>query len=98
MSLPVVYHNQIPDEINAAVAWYEQQRTGRGSEFMADLQEQLTRIADTPLLYGVLDRQVRGCPMRHFPYVVYYRLESSRIVIIAVQHGARDPRSWRRRA
>ena len=97
MSLPVVYRDEVPDEINAAVAWYEQQRTGRGAEFMADLQEQLTRIANTPLLYGVLHRQVRGCPMRHFPYVVYYRVESSQIVIIAVQHGARNPRSSRRR-
>jgi hypothetical protein len=37
MSLPIVYHDQVPDEINAAVAWYEQQRPGRGAALVADL-------------------------------------------------------------
>jgi toxin ParE1/3/4 len=98
MSLPIVYHDQVPDEINAAVAWYEQQRPGRGAAFAADLQKQVNRIADNPALSGVIHRDVRGCPMRHFPYVVYYRVDSDRIVIIAVQRGARNPRSWRWRA
>ena len=98
MSLPIHYHDEVSDEVNAAIAWYEQQRPGRGAAFAADLQEQLNRIADSPALYGVIHRRVRGRPMRHFPYVVYYRVDSDRIVIIAVQHGGRNPRSWRDRA
>jgi toxin ParE1/3/4 len=97
VSLPLAYREEVPGEINQAVAWYEQQRPGRGREFFSALREHLDFIASNPELYAVEYRRTRPAPMRSFPYVVYYRLESARITVVAVQHGSRDPRAWRQR-
>ncbi|MCY7323749.1 MAG: type II toxin-antitoxin system RelE/ParE family toxin, partial [Phormidesmis sp. CAN_BIN36] len=32
-----------------------------------------------------------------FPYTIYYRIVSSRVIITAVFHGRRNPKSWQTR-
>jgi plasmid stabilization system protein ParE len=32
-----------------------------------------------------------------FPYIVYYRILTGRIEVIAVLHGSRDPQTWKDR-
>ncbi len=86
------------DEVDAAYAWYEDQRAGLGEEFLAAFVEQLERIQDNPEAWAVLYRKVRACPLRRFPYILYFRILPDRINVIAVQHGHRNPRAWRRRA
>ena len=98
MNLPLDYRPEVRDEIDAAYLWHEQQRVGLGEEFLTVLRDQLDKIQDNPELYGVLYRQVRACPLRRFPYVVYFRIQSDRIDIIAVQHGHQNSSRWRRRA
>jgi len=97
MTLPIVYRVEVPDEINEAEEWYDEQRPGLGRQFRATLTGHLDTIVAAPLAYAVEYREVRSAPMQRFPYVVYYRVESDRIVVIAVLHGRRDPRTWQRR-
>ena len=97
MSLRIIYRPEISDDVDAGFAWYERQRQGLGNEFLAEVRDQIERIRENPELYGVLDRAVRVSPVRRFEYVVYYRVESERIRIIAVQHARRHPRRWRSR-
>lgn len=97
MSLPVVYLPEARDDIDAAYTAYEQRLAGLGEQFLEAVREQVARIQDNPALYGVLYQDVRAAPLRRFPYVVYYRAEPSRILVIAVQHGRRSSRSWQGR-
>jgi len=97
MTLPLDFRPEAVEEIDATFQWYEEQRAGLGEEFFSAFLQQLNRIQENPEGWAVLYRKVRACPMRRFPYVIYYRLLSDRINIIAVQHGHRHPRAWRRR-
>lgn len=98
MSLPLAYTPEALTEIDEAYVWHEEQRSGLGEEFLTTLREQLNLIEESPLMYAVLYRGVRGGPMKRFPYVVYYRAETDRTTVIAMHHGSRSPRAWRRRA
>ena len=98
MNLTADFRLEAVEEVDAAYAWYEEQRAGLGEEFLGAFLEQLERIQENPEGCAVLYRKIRACPMRRFPYVVYYRLLPDRINVIAVQHGHRNPRAWRRRA
>jgi plasmid stabilization system protein ParE len=98
MTLPLIFRPETRDEIDEAYTWYEQRRPGLGEQFLAVLRKHLTRIQDKPEMYAAVYRDVRCSPMRRFPYVVYYRLESQRIVVLAVQHGRRNPWRWKSRA
>ncbi len=40
---------------------------------------------------------VRCVKLKKFPYVVYYRVLTDRVEIIAVLHGSRHERAWQER-
>jgi hypothetical protein len=42
-------------------------------------------------------RTVRRALLRRFPFGVFYRAEPSRIVVIGILHGSRDPKVWKGR-
>jgi len=94
MSVPVAYLPEAEDDIDAAYAYYEQRLTGLGDRFLQALRDRLDRIQDNPALYSIFYQDVRAAPLRRFPYVVYYRLEDQRVLIIAVQHGRRSSQAW----
>lgn len=97
MSLPVVYLLEAQDDIDAAYAAYEQRLVGLGDRFLEALRDRVDQISANPGLYGVFYQDVRAATLRRFPYVVYYRPEASRILIIAVQHGRQSSREWQHR-
>jgi plasmid stabilization system protein ParE len=98
MSLPPAYLPEAEDDIAAAYAYYERQRPGLGDQFLEALREGVERIRSSPQMYAAFRRDIRAAPLHRFPYVVYYRDRGSDVLIIAVQHGRRSSRAWRRRA
>ena len=77
--------------------WYEEERPGLGEEFLQSIRESLARIGENPRLFAIVHRRIRATMARRFPYVIYFRVERARILVIAIQHGHRDPAAWRRR-
>ncbi len=97
MSLPLIYRVEVRDELDEAYAWYEDQRPGLGDEFLKDVQSRLDLIQANPELHAPIFRQVRRSLVKRFSSSIYYRVESSRIVVVAILHGRRDPERWRAR-
>lgn len=54
-------------------------------------------MTENPLQYEVRYRSVRRAVMRRFPYAIFYLFEGESIVVLAVEHQARDPEHWRQR-
>jgi toxin ParE1/3/4 len=98
MSLSVRFRAIAQAEFEDAVVWYAQARTGQGDAFAAAVQAVLDEIARSPDRYPIADGDVREAPVSGYPYCVYYRVRSGRIVVIAVYHQSRDPSGWRGRA
>lgn len=96
MSLPIVLLPEAQAELDAAVDWYEQQ-AGLGVALIATIQEALAQIADHPRLYAVIYHDARRASVRRFPYSIIYRVERTRVVVIAVIHNRRDPSVWQQR-
>lgn len=65
-------------EAAAAQIWYETQRSGLGAEFHSELSHILTHLAETPLIYPIVYRDVRRAVVRRFPYLVWYRVFGER--------------------
>ena len=85
------------DDVTAARDWYEQQREGLGEEFVESVDFVLARLAATPEMHQVVFQDARRAKLRRFPYVVYYRVLSDRVEVLAVMHGRRDPGAWQSR-
>ena len=98
MSLAIVFRRAARAEFDDAADWYEQRRAGLGAAFTGAVQRILDRIAAQPDFYPRVYLGVREALVSGYPYCVYYREESGRVLVLSVFHTARDPSVWQGRA
>jgi plasmid stabilization system protein ParE len=84
-------------DIEEAVNWYDNQRSGLGDEFLASVDAGLVDLAAFPLRHPVLFRDIRRYLLKRFPYALFYRVYPDAIVVVACMHGRRDPLHWHER-
>lgn len=94
MSLPVVYRRQVGRDLAAGFWHYEGQTQGLGDRFLAAVDSVFDAIERYPQMFAQVHGEVRRALVSRFPYAVFYRAESKRVVVLAVLHTARDPRIW----
>lgn len=97
MTLRIVVRPDAGTEIDAARAWYERCRPGLGAEFVEAIDATIVHLARRPEMYPRVHGDVHRAVVRRFPYAVYYRCVAEEILVLAVVHGHRHPRVWRRR-
>jgi mRNA-degrading endonuclease RelE of RelBE toxin-antitoxin system len=87
------YHPLAEKEYLESVSWYEDNLTGLGIDFIGEVEKVLTRIETNPLLYAVKKKQFREAPIKTFPYVIVYKINSKQkqIIIVSVFHTSRNP-------
>ncbi|GBE46955.1 plasmid stabilization system protein [bacterium BMS3Bbin12] len=97
MKLIVHLREEADGDLAVAASWYEQQRVGLGHEFLDEALSAFRLIAKQPLLYPIVRRNTRRALMHRFPFGIFYRVENSHIVVVAVMHGSRHPYHWQAR-
>lgn len=80
-----------------AALWYEEQQRELGHNFLDEILSVLSIIAETPLMYPLVHRNTRRAVTRRFPFGVFYRVETTSVVVVAVMHGSRNPIRWKSR-
>ena len=95
---PVLFHPLARDELAAAVEFYEGQAKGLGAELAAEVRRTLTRLSALPYSGSPTEEDVRRALVRRFPFAIVYRLESDRLLVVAVMHLRRRPGYWKDRA
>lgn len=98
MTLEVVFLPAARHEFDEATVWYEERRIGLGTDFFAEIDRALAIAAAAPERFPIMYRNIRCVRVRRFPYSLFFRVDSSRIVVLAVFHARRDPVIWRVRA
>ncbi len=88
------YHPLSISDLSDAVAYYNQQRSGLGNEFRAEIYDALERISDNPFQYAVVEveKEMRRCLVHRFPYSILFRCPDEETVWIdAIRHNHRHP-------
>ena len=89
-------------ELGEAALWYENHRTGLGSDFLGRVDLALSRLNRWPRAGGAVpglpvELDVRRVPVDRYPYHLIYLLATDVIRILAVAHDRRMPGYWRSR-
>ena len=84
-------------DIEDAYKWYETRRPGLGGEFLQAVSSVLEAISQQPERFPVIYRDLRRALLRRFPYGIFFKLESGRLMVVACFHAKRDPQEWRSR-
>lgn len=92
-----LFHPEAYVEFKEATIYYSEKSPSLASAFYAEVENGIERITQDPLLYRVIDEDVRRCLTKRFPYSILYTIEENYILILAVMHCSREPSYWRHR-
>jgi plasmid stabilization system protein ParE len=81
-------------ELDDAVAWYNEQASGLGVEFLDELDRVVRRAVAFPMSCPEIEPGIRRCLLARFPYGIIYGSDDEAIIVIAVAHLHRAPRYW----
>jgi toxin ParE1/3/4 len=90
--MKLLYTDRSKDDVELSFAWYERQRKGLGFEFLDCVEASLQNIMNNPEMYQVRYSRFRGCPIRRFPFLIFYSIEDNVIVVQSVFHNRQDPK------
>ncbi len=77
-------------DLREARDWYESQRAGLGTEFVAETEATLHVLMRDPQRHPVYYRGFYRVLARRFPYKLFYRLEDDQIIVFRILHAHRD--------
>jgi toxin ParE1/3/4 len=94
---PLKFHPYAEEELFGGADFYNHRVSGLGDDFFSIVQEACKEIQKDPPRRPLRKDGTRKVKVRRFPYLLIYRDEPFRILIVAVAHGARRPNYWRSR-
>ena len=91
MSLLLVIEDKAAAEIADANNWYAQKSSVAAINFEREIVETVDRLKTNTIEHHQVIPGVRVCPLKTFPYNIYYRVqkEENTIQLIAVLHSQR---------
>ncbi len=97
MTYEVRVRPEAENDIENAALWYESQLNGLGIDFLDVVSDSFDKMKRQPFAYPVVHRNTHRLLINRFPFAIFFRVEESVIVVIAVMHGSRDPSRWKER-
>jgi toxin ParE1/3/4 len=98
VSLPVVLRPDAAQDLQDIRNWYELRLAGLGATFANRAATALDAVGQHPELYGMIWQDVRAAPIRRHPHVIYYRVFTDRVEVLAILHARQDASAWQSRA
>lgn len=102
MTLPVRPNAEAEEEFRYYIRWYENETIGLGDRLWSEIQAAIDLISDRPGIGEAVRRvrtrgAVRRVPLRHFPFLLVYRVFPDHLEVVALAHTSRKPNYWRTR-
>ena len=94
MARSLRYHPLFDSDVLDAAEWYDDRQPDLGSDFVTRVRRAVDRLIADPDRRTSIDFGVRYWPVERFPYVVFYDLTESEVLVLGVMHTSRDPKKW----
>ena len=98
MAWRIEFHPIAQVEFDEAIAWYEEQRAGLGSELFEEYRLLKTRITSNPAQFPIVAENIRKANRHRFPYLIFFtEVSGDKLRILAFFHQSRKPGAWKKR-
>ena len=94
MAGSVRYHPDFDSDVIAAAEWYDERQALLGSDFIARVEKAVTQLIANPERRSSVDFGVRYWPVERFPFVVFYDLTETEVLVVGVMHTSQESEKW----
>ncbi|GAB4157563.1 MAG: hypothetical protein Tsb009_34650 [Planctomycetaceae bacterium] len=98
MSYRVLIKPEAEADLEAATLWYNQQHENLGESFLDSVNTTIERIQQNPEGYPIIYKNIRSAMTKKFPYLVLFEFNVSRVAVLGIIHGHRNPEIWKLRS
>ncbi|MEQ1794126.1 MAG: type II toxin-antitoxin system RelE/ParE family toxin [Nitrospira sp.] len=91
------FHPEAELELIAAAVRYEEQVSGLGQRFEAEICRAIYLLLDQPEIGLPIDPDLRKFILTRFPFTLYYSVTADVLCIEAIAHHRRRPGYWKSR-
>lgn len=74
--------------------WYEQKLSRLGSQFITKIDNKISTIRESPRQFPIVKSSIRRALINKFPFAIFFVIKENTIIILAVSHVKRNPRTW----
>ena len=97
MNRTVIVEPEAEAEIADAADWYNQRNPAARVGFFRAIDSALDIIRANPEQYQIVYREFRRALVDGYPYVLFYIINDSQIIVVSCFHTSRDPKVRRQR-
>jgi len=90
----IIFHPEIALEIKSSYNWYQNQATGLGDDFIAELEAAYDAITELPETWPKFQKGFRRYLLTRFPFSIIYKDINENVFVVAVMHNSRRPGYW----
>ena len=91
--MKVEFHPSTAADVNEGASFYRRARPGLESEFRQEINAAIDRIASGPMLFPIVETQIRRCIVHRFPYSILFRLVDAECIrVLVIRHHKRHPK------
>ena len=94
MARSLRYHPLFSSDVLDAAEWYDGRQSTLGSDFVARVQTTVHQLITDPVRRTPVDYGVRYWPIERFPYVVFFDLTNSELLVLGVMHTSQNAKKW----
>jgi plasmid stabilization system protein ParE len=91
MTRRVIIRREARRDLREAQKWYRNISRELANDFIRRIDEAIVLAQERPLAFQFAHRTFRRILVHRFPYALFYQVDETRIVVVAVLHQARDP-------
>ncbi len=88
------YHPLFHSDVLNAAEWYDGRHPNLGVDFLARIRRAVDQLMADPECRSSIDYGVRYWPVKRFPYVVFYDLTESEVLVLGVMHTSQESEKW----
>lgn len=94
MARSLRYHPLFESDVLNAAEWYDERHRNLGTDFLARVRRAVDQLTADPERRTSADYGVRYWLVERFPYVVFYELTESEVLVIGVMHTSQESQKW----
>ncbi|WP_084428285.1 type II toxin-antitoxin system RelE/ParE family toxin [Roseimaritima ulvae] len=94
MARSLRYHPLFDSDVLNAAEWYDGRQATLGTDFVTRVRTTVDHLIADPERRTTIDYGVRYWPVERFPYVVFYDLTESELLLLGVMHVSQDSEKW----
>lgn len=91
MEFEIRFESNALYDIEEAIEYYESQQKGLGVRFKNSLELSISYIEKIPKAFSFYKNKVRKIPLEKFPYMIFYKIYTDKVIIIAVFNTYQNP-------